>query len=39
MKTSEKIKELELVVNNAITANAEGRQMVANSCKELYNLI
>jgi hypothetical protein len=39
MKNSQKIQELEAKVNNANTANAEGRQLVANACKELYNLI
>ena len=40
MKTTiEKINELNEKVNIALTATVEGRQLVANSCKELYNLI
>ena len=39
MKTLEKITGLEKQVNNAKTYNADGRQIVVNSCKELYNLI
>lgn len=39
MKTLEKLTELESQVNEAKTYNAEGRQIVANSCKELYNLV
>lgn len=39
MKTLEKIQELEIAVQNAQTPNVDGRQTVANSCKELYNLI
>lgn len=34
-----KIAELTELVNNASTPTVEGRQTVANSCKELYNLI
>ncbi len=34
-----KIQELETKINTANTANAEGRQIVANACKELYNTI
>lgn len=39
MKTMEKINELKGLLENAITANADGRQIVVNSCKELYNII
>jgi hypothetical protein len=39
MKNLQKIQELEAKVNSANTANAEGRQLVANACKELYNTI
>ena len=39
MKTLEKINELTSKVNNALTSSVEGRQVVANSCRELYNLI
>jgi hypothetical protein len=40
MKTKiQKIEDLKSLVNNANTANADGRQVVVNSCKELYNLI
>ena len=39
MKTLERIQELEITVQNAQTPNVDGRQTVANSCKELYNLI
>lgn len=39
MTTQNRISELEIAVNNAHTATVEGRQTVANSCKELYNLI
>lgn len=39
MKTLERIQELEIAVKNAQTPNVDGRQIVANSCKELYNLI
>lgn len=34
-----KIAELTELVRNASTPTVEGRQIVANSCKELYNLI
>jgi len=34
-----KIAELTELVNSALTPTVEGRQTVANSCKELYNLI
>jgi pseudouridine-5'-phosphate glycosidase len=36
MKNLETLKEQ---VRLAKTANSEGRQLVANSCKELYNII
>ena len=39
MKTLEKIKVLQNKVNDAFTATTEGRQIVSDSCKELYNLI
>lgn len=39
MKNQEKIQELTSLINQANTANADGRQQVANSCKSLYNLI
>lgn len=39
MKNKIKIQELELIINNANTANVDGRQSVANACKELYNTI
>jgi len=39
MKTIENINELKVKVNNALTSSVEGRQVVVNSCKELYNLI
>jgi len=35
----ERIQELSNVVESAKTATVEGRQLVANACKELYNLI
>lgn len=34
-----RIAELTELVNNASTPTAEGRQIVANACKELYKLI
>lgn len=34
-----RIAELTILVNNASTSTAEGRQAVANSCKDLYKLI
>jgi len=37
--TQIKIAELTETVTNAKTFTVEGRQTVANSCKELYNLI
>lgn len=39
MKNLQKIQELEAKVNSANTANVDGRQLVANACKELYNTI
>ena len=40
MKTLEnKIQELEIAVIGAKTFNADGRQIVVNSCKDLYDLI
>jgi hypothetical protein len=39
MTTINKITELKNQINNANTANADGRQVVANACKKLYNLI
>ena len=39
MKTLNRINELKLSVNNAQNANSEGRQLVANACKELYKII
>jgi hypothetical protein len=39
MTTLEKINELETKVTGAKTYDVDGRQLVANSCKELYNLI
>ena len=39
MTTIEKIKELKELVINANTAIIEGRKIVADSCRELYNLI
>jgi len=39
MKTLNRIAELETQVRNAKTYNADGRQIVVNACKELYNLI
>jgi len=39
METLERISELETQVNEAKTYNVDGRQMVVNSCKELYDLI
>ena len=39
MTTIEKINELKVNVNGANTATVEGRQIVSNSCEELYNLI
>jgi len=37
--TSEKIQGLESAVMSANTYDIAGRQIVANSCKQLYNLI
>ena len=37
--TTNRIAELTILVNNASTPTVEGRQTVANACKELYNLI
>jgi hypothetical protein len=34
-----KIQTLKAQVDNAKTFNADGRQTVANACKELYNII
>ena len=39
MTTIAKSQNLENQINNANTTNADGRQVVVNSCKELYNLI
>jgi len=39
MTTQNRINELKLSVNNAQTSNAEGRQVIANACKELYKTI
>lgn len=39
MKNKEKIQELEVAVNSANTADVNGRKVVANACKSLYNLI
>ena len=39
MKILEKIAELEKQVNNAKTYNTDGRQIVVNACKKLYDLI
>jgi hypothetical protein len=39
METLKRIAELTDLVNNASTPTVDGRQTVANSCKELYNLI
>jgi hypothetical protein len=39
METLKKIQELEIAVKNANTTNTDGRQIVANLCKKLYNLI
>lgn len=39
MKTIEKINELQAKVNSAFTAEASGRQIVADCCKELYMTI
>ena len=39
MEILKRIQELEVAVKEAQTPNADGRQTVANSCKELYNLI
>jgi len=39
MTTLNRIAELETQVTNAKTYNADGRQVVVNACKELYNLI
>jgi hypothetical protein len=37
--TQTKIAELTTLVNSSKTQTIEGRQNIANSCKELYNLI
>lgn len=37
--TQNRINELTSLVNNSFTATQEGRKVVAESCKELYNLI
>lgn len=39
MTISETINELKLSVKSANTANSKGRQLIANSCKKLYDLI
>lgn len=39
MTTTQKIQDLSNAVALAMTSKIEGRQTVANSCKELYNLI
>lgn len=39
MTNSERITELETQVNDANTANADGRQVVVKACKELYELV
>lgn len=39
MTTIEKINELTVKVNSALTSTVEGRQVVSDSCEELYNLI
>ena len=39
METLNRIAELETKVNEAKTYNEDGRQVVVNACKELYNLI
>ncbi len=39
MTTQNKIQELSAIVSDAKTATVEGRQAIANSCKELYNMI
>jgi hypothetical protein len=39
METKTKISELETIVKQADTATVEGRQAVANACKELYKTI
>ena len=39
MTIIKKIQELQLIVNSANTADVNGRQLVANACKELYNTI
>lgn len=39
MTTIEKINELTVRVNSALTSTVEGRQVVSDSCEELYNLI
>lgn len=39
MTNSARIQELEVAIQNAQTPNASGRQVVANACKELYDII
>jgi hypothetical protein len=39
MKTAEKIQSLASSTNEARTYTSEGRQTVANNCRELYNTI
>jgi hypothetical protein len=39
METLNRINELKSQVKNANTANVDERQLIANACKELYNLI
>jgi hypothetical protein len=39
MTTSETIKKLKYSVESANTANSKERQLIANSCKKLYDLI
>ena len=39
MTTLNRIAELETKVNDAKTYSEDGRQVVVNACKELYNII
>ena len=39
MRTLLRISELDTAINNAKTFEAEGRQIVIDACKELYNLV
>ena len=39
MKTLKRIAELETQIKAAKTYNADGRQVVVECCKELYNLV